>query len=90
MGDFQIVSTKNVAINPRPIERGVEGKHCIYSFLGIPIGGFVPNLEEAMDQALATVPTGNLLTDVAIYRDFLYAVVFTQTCARVKGDVGKL
>jgi hypothetical protein len=91
MGDFQIVSDKNVALNPERIKRGVEGKACIYHLLGlIPLTGFVPNVEEAMDRAMEQTPEGNILTDVVVYEDFLYAVLFSQTCVRVKGDVGRL
>jgi hypothetical protein len=35
-------------------------------------------------------PDGNILTDVAVYNDSLYAVLFSQNCLRIKGDVGKL
>jgi len=91
MGDLQIVSTKNVHLNPEPIERSVEGKNCIYFLLGlIPINGFIPNVEEAMDRAMEKTPEGNILTDVAVYSDTLYAVLFSSNCLRVEGDVGRL
>lgn len=91
MGDFQIVSDKNVALNPEPIKRSVEGRTCIYHLLGlIPLTGFIPNVEEAMDRAMEQTPDGNVLTDVVIYQDYFYAILFSQTCARVKGDVGSL
>jgi hypothetical protein len=91
MGDLSIVSSKNVALNPEPIKRSVEGKNCLYFLLGfIPIMGFVPNIEEAMDQALAQVPDGNLLTDIAVYSEMTYFVVASEQCIRVKGDAGKI
>jgi hypothetical protein len=91
MGDLSIVSSKNVALNPEPIKRSAEGKNCLYFLLGlIPITGFVPNLEEAMDQAIEQVADGNLLTDIAIYNEFTYFVVASEQCIRVKGDVGRV
>jgi hypothetical protein len=91
MGDLSIVSSKNVALNPQPMKRGVEGQNCLYFLLGfIPIMGFVPNIEEAMDQALAQVPDGNLLTDIAVYADSTYFVLAAQQCIRIKGDAGTL
>jgi len=91
MGDLQIISSKNVALNPDPIRRSVEGKDCVYRLLGlIPLGSWIPNVEEAMDDALASVPDGNILTDVAIYSDFFTAIIVSQQCLRVKGDIGRL
>jgi len=91
MGDLQIVSDKNVAINPEPIKRGVEGSSCIYFLLGlIPVNGIVPNVEEAMDRAMEKTPEGNILTDVAVYSDVVYAILFSSSCLRVKGDVGRI
>lgn len=91
MGDLQIVSDENVVLNPRPLKRAVEGKSCIHFLLGlIPINGIVPNVEEAMDRAMESTPEGNVLTDVAVYADSLYAIPFSSTCLRVKGDVGRL
>lgn len=91
MGDLQIVSDKNVALNPTPIERGVEGRDCIYFLLGlIPINGFIPNVEEAMDRAMEGRPDANIMTDVAVYSDSFYAILFSSNCLRVKGDLGRL
>ena len=88
LGDLQIVSTKNVALNPKPIQSGVEGEDCANSFIIIPLGSIQPNIEEAMDRAMAKVPEGNLMTNVALYQDTLFTFIFNQTCLRVKGDVG--
>lgn len=91
MGDLQIISSKNVAVNPEPIQRGVEGKDCVHWLLGlIPLGSLVPNVEEAMDEAMQQVPEGNVLTDVAIYRDSFTVILVSRTCLRVKGDIGRL
>ena len=90
VGDLSLVSSQNVGLQPQVVRRSIEGKDCIYTLLVIPIGGLVPNLEEAMDRALAKVPEGNVMTDVAIYNDVVFTFIFNQQCLRVKGDVGKL
>ena len=89
IGDFTIASTKNVAYNPSPDRRGVEGKHCATRLLGlIPLGSFLPNLEEAVDDAMAQVPDGNTMTNVVTYVNVWTAIIVNQQCYRVKGDVG--
>lgn len=90
MGDLTIASGKNVNLRPDVAQRAVEGKDCVNMILFIPLGSLAPNVEEAMDQALAQVPGGNIMTDVAIYQDTIFTYLFNQTCLRVKGDVGTL
>jgi hypothetical protein len=90
MGDFSLISSQNVAFAPEPIRRGVEGRDCVYTLLFIPIGGLVPNVEEAMDRAMDQVPEGNVMTNVAIYNDLIFTYIFNQQCTRVRGEVGKL
>lgn len=91
MGDLQLISSKNVDVDAEPIQRSVEGKDCVYWLLGLlPLGSLIPNVEEAMDEAMAKVPNGNVLTDVAIYRDDFTFILVSQSCLRVKGDVGRL
>ena len=91
VGDFTIASTKNVAFNPTPDRRGVEGKDCVTYLLGlIPLGSFNPNLEEAVDDAMAKVPDGNVMTNAVTYVDSWTAILVAQNCYRVKGDVGTI
>jgi hypothetical protein len=91
IGDFTIASTKNVAYNPSPDRRGVEGQHCATRLLGlIPLGSFLPNLEEAVDDAMAQVPDGNTMTNVVTYMHVWTAIIVNQQCYRVKGDVGTI
>jgi hypothetical protein len=90
MGDFSLISSQNVALAPEPIRRGVEGSDCVYTLVFIPIGGLVPNVEEAMDGAMDQVPEGNVMTNVAIYNDLILTYVFSRQCTRVRGEVGKL
>ena len=91
IGDFTIASTKNVAFNPIPERHRVEGKDCSTRLLGlIPIDKFIPNLEDAVDEAMAEVPSGNTMTNAAIYIDSWTAIVVAQQCYRVRGDVGTI
>jgi len=91
IGDFTIASTKNVAFNPSPDRRSVEGEHCATRLLGlIPLGSFFPNLEEAVDDAMAQVPNGNVMTNAVTYMNVWTAIIVNQQCYRVKGDVGTI
>ena len=91
MGDFNVISSKNVALNPEPVQYGVEGRDCAYwLFSIIPLGSFVPNMEEAMDRAMGKVPQANLMTDIAIYRQTVFTLILNTFCVEVKGDLGEL
>ena len=90
MGDLSIVSSQNVELDPQVVQRGVEARDCVNLLLFIPLGSLVPNVEEAMDRALAQAPEANVLMDVATYSDQLFTYFFNRTCVRVKGDAGKL
>ena len=90
MGDLSLVASENVAFAPDVKRKSVEAEDCVYTLLFIPLGGFVPNVEEAMDRAMEQVPEGNVMTNVAIYQDVIITYLFNQQCLRVKGDVGVL
>ena len=90
MGDFTLVASENVGLEPDVIRRSVEGKDCTWMLLFIPLGSLVPNAEEAIDRAMEQVPKGNVMTDVAVYNDLIFTYILNRTCLRVKGDVGEL
>lgn len=90
MGDLTALASKNVAVPSAPLRRQVEGLSCIHWVLFIPVGGIVPDVEEAMDQALAQVPEGNAMVNIAMYYEPLPLLVYTRNCLRVKGDVVKV
>ena len=90
MGDFTLLSSKNVGVEGEVIQRGVEGEDCVHMLLFLPLGSLNPNLEEAMDRAMAEVPSGNVMTDLAIYNDVLFTYLYNRICIRVKGDVGRI
>ena len=88
LGDLSIASTKNVALNPSPERRSVEGRDCMHMFLFIPLGKMSPVLDEALDRAMEQVPDGNIMTNVAIYNDIIFTLLYNRSCFRVRGDVG--
>jgi len=91
MGTLTALATHNVNIPTKPIERQVEGTDCIYTFLGVPVtGSLVPNLQEAIDRAMAQVPEGDAMENVALYDDPTWYVLGSSECFRVKGDVVKI
>ena len=85
-GGLTAASTKNVGLPARMLKRGVEGKDCVYNVLGIPLGSLNPNIQEATDRALESVPDANALSDAVLYAEPLIFVVYNQTCIRVRGD----
>lgn len=89
-GDLNLVSPRNVEFSTETLRRGVEGRDCTYSLLFLPLGSLNPNIEEAVDRALAKVADANVLTDVAIYNDAVITLLFNRSCLRVKGDAGVL
>ncbi len=91
MGTMTALATHNVNVPNRPIERQVEGSDCIYTVLGIPVSGsLVPNLQEAIDRAMAQVPEGDAMTNVAFYNDPTFYIVGSSNCFRVKGEIVRL
>ena len=89
-GDLNLVSPRNVRFDTETLRRGVEGRDCMYTLVFLPLGSLNPNLEEAVDRALAEVPEANVLTDIAIYEDRVTTLLINQRCLRVKGDAGVL
>ena len=85
-GDLTMASSKNVPLSETLVRRGVEGKDCIQNVLGIPLGSLVPDYKEAADNALATAPGANALSDAVIYQEPLIFLLYNRTCIRVRGD----
>ncbi len=87
--DFTAISTKNLNIDVKK-EGRVEGKDCANLLLGlIPVTGtFVPNLKEAIDDALEK-GKGDVLIDGVVYHKVIFIpLVFTQSCYKVEGTIG--
>ncbi len=57
MGELTALATRNVHVETQPLRRAVEGRDCTHWLFGlIPLGSLTPNIQEAMDRALAKVP----------------------------------
>lgn len=86
MIDFTIISSKNVTIPTTARGSMSEGEDWVYNVFGIPIGGFQPSLEEAVDRAIeAAGPEYDALMDGVVYWKMWYAVLAVGTGYRVKG-----
>ncbi|MGQ1785384.1 MULTISPECIES: hypothetical protein [unclassified Saccharicrinis] len=75
--DFTIISTKNVDLSKgASFERGkarVEGSDKAYIIIFIPTG--IPNMKEAIDRAIESVPGCVALLDGVLYSKFFYFIV---------------
>lgn len=86
--DFTILSTKNVDLTrAATFERGnsrVEGKDTAYIIIFIPTG--VPNVKEAIDRAIESVPGAVALVDGVVSSNFFYfPYVYGQETYVVEG-----
>ncbi len=93
LGTMSALATHNINVPSKTIGREVEGSDCLYFLLFVPVSGSLePNVEEAVDRALATQEgAGNAMTNVALYLDTAgLPPIFWQTCYRVKGEVVQL
>ena len=86
--DCTIVSSKNVDVS-RLVEFKrsnvrVEGKDTKYIIIIFPTG--IPNLKDALDQAIESTPGTVALVDAVLYRDnFYFPYVFGYTSFSVEG-----
>jgi hypothetical protein len=87
VGELRLASTRPLKL-PRHtvLRRGVSGTDCSHKVVGIPLKGG-PDLNAAVTKALAQVPGGTLLTDVAVDNDYLITVLYNRSCLRVTGTV---
>lgn len=71
LGDFTVLSTRNVEIGGDYIlvERNVEGEDVVPIIIFFPLG--IPNLENAIDDALKSVG-GDLITDAVLKYNYWY------------------
>lgn len=82
LGDFTALSSKNVPLKYET-STVAEGADCRWNILGFPLG--FPNLKEATDKAIGS--RGNALVNEVTYQTGWTAVLFGQSCFKVKGDV---
>jgi len=89
VADLTLVSTKNIDLSKASLDirkgRRVKGEDCTIALLGfIPLG--IPNLEEAIDDALEK-GKGNIMVDQVSYRSGVYFVIASRSCIKVEGTV---
>lgn len=89
IADLTLISTKNIDLNNTQLDarKGtrINGEDCAVWPLGfIPLG--LPNLEEAVDEALEK-GKGNILVDQVTYRKHFYFVLASTLCIEVEGTV---
>lgn len=87
VGAFTFASTKNLGIAYSPLQTRVEGEDCVQSILFIPMGTLNPNIQDAVDRAVETVPNGDMMTNVTVNEDLLFTLIYNRRCVRVTGDV---
>ena len=86
IGDFTIISTKNVDIGGKYklIGKG-EGSDKKIMILGIPIG--IPNLKTAVDECIGSQAGGDLLTNAVLTGGGWSIILVGQSGYTVTGDV---
>lgn len=90
LGDMTILSTKNIELSQMgSFERAptrVEGRDAAHIIIFIPTG--TPDLEEAVDRAIESVPGGVALVDAVCYSSWWYIpYVYGQVQYKVEGNV---
>ncbi len=85
MGDFTILSSKNVDIGGKykKLERHSESDIAPY-ILFFPIGE--PNLEKAVDECIEN-GQGDLLTNAVVESSYWWAILYGEQIISVSGDV---
>jgi hypothetical protein len=84
VADFNVLGNRAMTAS---VQRGarVTGKDCGTMILSIPVG--VPDLEEAVDRALASDPLADMLVDVVV-RTTAWWFGVGQICYVVEGNLG--
>ena len=86
VGDFTIVTSKNLSQEFKVVRNDVEGMDCMNMFLFIPLGSMNPSMEGALDDAINEVPGADAMTNAQFRRTLLFTLIFNQVCVRVTGD----
>jgi hypothetical protein len=85
VADLDLVSTERVQLRSAILKRNVTGRACTtFAF------NDVPNIEEALADALRSVANGEALANVGVYLERTNYFVATRLCYVVIGDVVKL
>ena len=86
IGDFTLISTKNVEIGGKykKLDTRYKGEDGRGILLGIPLG--MPNLKTAVDNCIEA-GTGELLTNAVVESSFWWAIIWGEQKYIVTGDV---
>ncbi len=89
VADLTLVSTKNVDLSDTRLNikegKRAKGEDCASALFGlIPLG--IPNLESAIDNALAR-GGGNIMVDQVTYVSDVYFILASTSCIEVEGTV---
>ncbi len=93
MGNFTVISTKNIDLGKKYVRATATNKKaigidCKQIVVVIPMGQ--PNIQDAVDKALESYDA-NVLTDAVIYYDYFYIpYVYGEIKYRVEGDAWKV
>ena len=90
-----IITPENVNSKLEPTTSLVTGRSCRHSFglinlIQLQSGNTPPNIDEAIQDALAKTPKSNALVNAKIKTRHTYAVIYGQTCFEIEGRPTKL
>jgi hypothetical protein len=86
VGDLTVATPKNLPVQFKEVKKGLVGKDCAYTLLGIiPLGVLNPSIDGAIDAALAQAEGADALVDASIYNDVMIALIVNSNCIRIQG-----
>ena len=86
LGDFTVLSTKNVDVSGVKQGDRYSGEDCINTVLGFPLGDV--NWKNAMDQALEK-GKGDVMIDTVLTFKGWSILLFGQSCIIIEGNVSR-
>ena len=86
VGSLTLASTKNLGAAYPLVRHHVRGEDCARSVLFIPWGSLNPNVQDAVDAAVAEAPGADMLTNAVVHDDLFVTVFYNSNCIRVDGD----
>jgi hypothetical protein len=85
VGDLTVATPKNLPVTFTEVKKGLVGRDCAYSVLGIPLGVLNPTIDGAIDAALEQAEGADALVDASIYNDIMIALIVNSNCIRIQG-----
>lgn len=86
LGDFTVLSTKNVDVSGLKQGERITGEHCVNRVLGFPLGEI--SWKTAMDQALEK-GKGNVMVDAVVTYKHWTVILFAEDCVLMEGTVSR-